>query len=109
MKRATQAQHTRRLNTAVGLLADQAAPGCAAMKLATRCGLSLRQAYRYVRRAQGCPQLLPVPEAKRVFTVKLPQSLIRKVRQQARRRDQPISQWVGQALGRFLEAEHSHG
>lgn len=109
MKRANQAQHTQRLNTAIRLLADEAAPGRAAVKLARRCRLSLRQAYRYVRRAERCPQPLPVPEAKMVFTVKLPRGLIRKVRQQARHQEQPISQWVSRALGSFLEAEQKHG
>lgn len=109
MKRATQAQHTRRLNTAIQLLADRAAAGRVAVKLAGRCRLSLRQAYRYVRCAQRCPQPLPVPEPKRVFTVKLSPKLIRQVRQQARRGKQPISQWVSRALGSFLEAEQTHG
>ena len=109
MRRATQAQHTRRLNAAIQLLAGQVVAGQPAVELAARWGLSVRQAYRYVRRAQRCAQPLPVPEAKEVFTVKLPRGLIGQVRQRARRADQPISQWVSQALGSFLEAEPPHG
>lgn len=109
MKRATRAQHTQRLNTAIRLLAGQAVAGQAAVKLATHYRLSLRQAYRYVRRAQCCPQPLPVPEAKVVFTVKLPRGLIRNVRRQARRQEQPISQWVSRALDSSLEMEQKHG
>lgn len=109
MKRATQAEHTRRLNTAIRLLADRATPGHTALELATRWHLSLRQAYRYVRQAERYPQPLPVPAAKMVFTVKLPRTLIRKVRQRARRQEQPISEWVSRALGTFLVAEQEHG
>jgi hypothetical protein len=109
VKRATQAQHTQRLNAAIRLLARQAAPDRAAERLATRWRMSLRQAYRYVQRAERCPQPLPVPEAKTVFTVKLPRGLLRKVRQRARRKEQPISQWVSRALETLLETEPEHG
>ena len=109
MKRATQAQHAQRLNAAIRLLAGAATPGHAAVELASRWRLSLRQAYRYVQRAERCPQPLSVPETKVVFTVKLPRGLTRKVRQRARRTEQPIGEWVSRALGTFLEAEQEHG
>lgn len=94
---------------AIRLLAGQPAAGHAAVELANRWRLSLRQAYRYVQQAEHCPQLLPVPDTKVVFTVKLPQRLVRKVRQRARRTEQPISEWVARALGTFLEVEQGHG
>jgi hypothetical protein len=97
------------LNRAIALLADQVSPGTAAVELAARWRLSRRQAYRYVRRAQSCPQPVPVPEVKAVFTVKLPEGLIQQVRQRARRQKQPISRWVNQALGTFLQAGQGHG
>lgn len=109
MKRATQAQQAQRLNTAIRFLAGQTASERAAAQLAARWRLSLRQAYRYVQRAERCSQPLAVPEAKRVFTVKLPGRLIRKVRQRARQKEQTISQWVGRALGTSLETERGHG
>jgi predicted HicB family RNase H-like nuclease len=52
---------------------------------------------------------LPVPEAKEVFTVKLPVSLIRQVRQQARRGGGTISQWVEEALQQSLKLPQGHG
>jgi hypothetical protein len=94
---------------AIRLLASRLPAGYAAMELAERSGLSLRQAYRYVQRAGLCAQPLVVPEAKSVFTVKLPKGLIRKVRQRARQQKQPISGWVSQALGTFLETGTGHG
>ena len=109
MKRATQVQQAQRLNGAIRLLADPTTSGRAAVELATRWRLSLRQAYRYVQRAELCAQPLPVPEVKMAFTVKLPRSLIRQVRQRARRKQQPISRWVSQALGTFLEVDQEHG
>jgi predicted HicB family RNase H-like nuclease len=71
--------------------------------------VSTRQAYRYVHKAQQARQPSPIPEAKAVFTVKLPARLIGQVRQQARAQDQSISDWVGQALQAFLERSRRHG
>jgi hypothetical protein len=44
-----------------------------------------------------------------VFTVKLSASLIRQVRQQARREGGTISHWVESALRRSLNPRQSHG
>jgi predicted HicB family RNase H-like nuclease len=52
---------------------------------------------------------LSIPEAKDVFTVKLPKSLIRRVRQKARAQDRPISDWVAQALEEQLGGASRHG
>jgi hypothetical protein len=67
------------------------------------------QAYRYVHQAQNTPGPVAVPEPKSVFTVKLSGSLIRQVRQHARRQDSPISQWVEAALRRSLKLPRGHG
>ena len=72
-------------------------------------GLSRRQAYRYLQQAQNARGPLAVPEAKKVFTVKLSISLIRQVRQQARREGGAISQWVESALRRSLKLRQGHG
>ena len=77
--------------------------------LSTHYGISRRQAYRYLQEAQTTPGPLPVPEAKGVFTVKLPVSLIRQVRQQARRERGGISQMVAAALRRALNRRQDHG
>jgi hypothetical protein len=52
---------------------------------------------------------VPVPEVKRVFTVKLSVSLIRKVRQRSRHEGDTISQWVEAALRRSLSRRQGHG
>lgn len=71
--------------------------------------ISRRQAYRYLQLAQSTSGPVPVPEVKTVFTVKVSVSLIRQVRQQARREEVTISHWVEQALRRSLHPGQSHG
>jgi hypothetical protein len=77
--------------------------------LTQRCGLSRRQAYRYLLQAQSHLELRPVPEPKAVFTVNLPLKLIRAVRVRCREQQQPISQVVAQVLQRWLEQNSAHG
>lgn len=109
MTKSSEPEQTRRVNATVRLLQQNATPGEVLSWLITHYGLSRRQAYRYLQQAQASPGLVPVPEAKGVFTVKLPLSLIRQVRQQARREGGAISQWVAGALQRSLNAPPGHG
>jgi hypothetical protein len=90
----------------VSLLKKKTSPQEALSWLITHYGISRRQAYRYLQQAQTAPGPLPVPEAKKVFTVKLSVGLIRQVRQQARRGGGTISQWVEAALRRNLRQGH---
>jgi hypothetical protein len=73
------------------------------------CGLSRRQAYRYLLQARGRLELQPVPEPKAVFTINLPVKLIRAVRTRCRQQQQPISHLVGKVLQRWLEEGSPHG
>jgi predicted transcriptional regulator len=77
--------------------------------LIARYGISRRQAYRYVQQAQVTHRPLILPEARKVFTVKISISLIRKVRQRARREGGTISQWVEVALRHCLSRRQGHG
>ena len=73
--------------------------------LAGRFGCSARQARRYVERAaQDGPAA--VPEATTVFTVRLPATLVARVRQRARDSGSTISALVVQALTEFLARGH---
>lgn len=94
---------------AVDLLTKNTSPQEVVSSLVRRAHLSVRQAYRYVRQAQREQKRWPLPEAKAVFTVKLPERLIGRVRGQARQQGQPISDWVGEALQAFLERSQRHG
>ena len=108
MTKSSESEQARRVNVTVSLLKRKTSPEVLKWLIA-KYGLSRRQAYRYVHQAQSAGGPLLVPEAKRVFTVKLPVSLIRQVRQQARREGGTISQWVTEALRRSLNLRQGHG
>ena len=84
-------------------------PAEAVTRLAAQLGVSTRQAARYVQAAQQQSVPLSIPEAKDVFTVKLPKSLMRRVRQRARAQEQSISDWVAHALEEQLRGGRRHG
>ena len=98
MPRASDAQKAQRLNRARELLRQCQGRVEAAMKLARECSISPRQAHRYLQTAQQLKQPVPVSESKLAFTVKLPRSLIPRVRQYARARKLPVSEVVTRAL-----------
>jgi len=107
--KSSESEQTRRVNATVSLLKQKASPAEAVSWLIAQYGISRRQAYRYLQQAQSARGPLPIPEAKRVFTVKLSISLIRQVRQQARRKGGTISRWVEAALRRSLNPRQGHG
>jgi len=94
---------------ALDLLKKETSPKEVVSSLEAEFKLSARQAYRYLQQAQRTTKPLAVPEPKAVFTVKLPTSLIQRVRQIARRRRQPISDLVNQALEAWLTKSKAHG
>ena len=108
MTKSSESEQARRVNAAVSLLKRKTSPEVLSWLIA-KYGLSRRQAYRYLQRAQSAGGPLLVPEAKKVFTVKLPVSLIRQVRDRARREGGAISQWVAEALQRSLSLRQGHG
>jgi len=97
------------VNATVSLLKKKVSSKGTLDWLITHYGISRRQAYRYVHQAQNTPGPVAVPEPKSVFTVKLSGSLIRQIRQHARRQDSTISQWVEAALRRSLKLPRGHG
>ena len=108
MTKSSAAEQIRRVNLTVSLLKRKASSQVLA-RLVARYGLSRRQAYRYLQQARQASGPLPVPEAKIVFTVKLPQRLIVEVRRRARQQRCSISLWVEQALRRGLTQPKRHG
>lgn len=109
MTKSSESEQARRVNATVRLLSEKASPQEALSWLITHYGISRRQAYRYLRQAQTLPGPVLVPEVKAVFTVKLPVSLIRHVRQESRREGLAISQWVEGALRCSLHSGQGHG
>jgi hypothetical protein len=98
-----------RVNEALQFLQQSLSPAEAARRLAQAHDISERQAHRYIRFVRANPAPVSIPEEKAVFTVKLPRSLIRRVRRTARQRGGAISVWVAEALQRALPADSTRG
>lgn len=109
-RRARVTEYARRVNRAVGLLA-RSPPATVLQTLARQFRISSRQARRYVQMAQQHPTGLPVPEPTVVFTVKLPVSVVRRVRALARATGVSLSALVTRALTESLRRmrSRSHG
>jgi hypothetical protein len=73
------------------------------------CSISPRQAYRYLEQAQRLKQRVPPSEAKLAFTVKLPHSLVRRVRTFAAAKGLSISEVVSRALLALLPRGRGRG
>lgn len=101
-RRARAAQYAERVNRALTLLSRL--PATAGLRtLAHRYHVSLRQARRYMQTAQQHPQGVPVPEPTVVFTVKLPVSLVRRIRALARATQVSLSALVARGLEDWLQ------
>lgn len=101
-KRARADQYARRVNAAARLLEDGLEVADAARVIARRYRLSERQARRYLEHALDEGEI-DVPRAKSVFTVNLPNDLIRRARRVAAASGQTLSAVVAQALSEFLD------
>jgi hypothetical protein len=95
-------EYARRVNAAAEQLESGVPVAEAARLLAERFGCSVRQARRYVERAGRTV----APEATTVFSVRLPATLVARVRERARESGSTISAVVAQALTEFLARGH---
>jgi hypothetical protein len=101
-RRAFADEYAIRLNRAVALLSE-CSPAAAVCALADEHRLSERQARRYVRPAERCPDGVLEPERTAVFTVRLPESLIAAVRAAAACGGDSLSATTAHALRAGLE------
>jgi predicted DNA-binding transcriptional regulator YafY len=106
MARSSVSEKTRRVNAALELLNSQTRAQ-AAHQLADSLNICLRQAYRYLELADQAGRVLPVPEEKVMFTVKLPQSLVGSLRQLSQSSGETISELSRQALDSFIKRKAS--
>jgi predicted DNA-binding transcriptional regulator YafY len=102
MPRATGTQKAERLNLAWHLLRRFAQVPEAAEKLARRCGLSKRQAYRYLEHAQQMRGPVPVGDPKVAFTVKLSRALVGRLRTYTASTGLTLSEIVSRAVVALL-------
>jgi predicted HicB family RNase H-like nuclease len=109
MPRASATQKAERLNRARELLLHVDQLPDAVEQLAQACSISPRQAYRYLEQAQRLKQPVPASEAKLAFTVKLPHSLIQRVRTFAAAKGLSISEVVSRALLALLPRGRGRG
>ena len=109
MARVTEAEKARRLNLARALLRERLHPPDAARRLADRFSISTRQAYRYLRQARRLTAPAPVPDGKDVLSVRLPRSLIRRLRACSAASGTAVSELVERAVQALLAARARHG
>lgn len=102
MNRSSAQQRNERINLVISLLKQYPSSTQVISELQTRFGISQRQAYRYVQEAEKATRLLAIPEPKIVFTVKLPISLVQRLREFAKSKRQSISDVTARALERIL-------
>jgi len=107
--RASEIRKIERLNRARDLLLHFDHLSDAVEQLVQDCSISPRQAYRYLEQAQRLKEPIPPTEAKLAFTVKLPQSLVRRVRTFAAAKGLSISEVVSRALLALLPRGRGRG
>jgi hypothetical protein len=100
-RRVDGVQYAQRVNAAAALVEAGVPVAEATGALASRFGVSVRQARRYVDQAVAGGRRA-VPEPSVVFTVKLPAALAARVRAYARGSQTTISAVVTRALTEFL-------
>lgn len=106
-RRASADERARRVNAAAELLDDGASVTEAAGELAARFELSHRQARRYVDRAREHGSVA-VPERAVVFTVRLPEGLVGRLRRHASATGRTLSSLVAEAIEALLD-RHGQG
>jgi predicted DNA binding CopG/RHH family protein len=108
MERSQNAELAKRINQAYALLNKDRPQPQVVEHLIKKYGVSQIQAYRYVQQAKEMNGKMAVPEASVVFTVKIPPSLVNRIRKFASSKGMSISKVVRAALEDFL-AKKDHG
>ncbi len=98
----------KRINHAYALLSKEKPQSQVIEHLMKKYGVSQIQAYRYVQQAKEMNEKMAIPEASVVFTVKIPPSLVSRIRKFASSKEMSISLAVRAALEDFL-AKKDHG
>ena len=108
MARVSDAEKAQRLNRARSLLQKCPHLPDAAGRLAEQFAISTRQAYRYLSQARKL-RAGPRPDAKDVLSVRLPGSLIRRLREYSATTGTAVSELVARALQALLASRARPG
>ena len=108
MERAQNTELAKRINLAYALLSKEKSTPEIVEHLIEKYGVSPVQAYRYIQQAKENNGKVAIPEASVVFTVKVPPSLINRIKKFARSQGMSISKVVRAALEEFL-LKRDHG
>jgi predicted DNA-binding transcriptional regulator YafY len=109
MGHATAAEKAERLNHARQVLADVDRVPEAVERMMRECGLSRRQAYRYVQEARELTASVRVPDVKVPFTVTVSQRVIRALRAHAQTTGLSLSDVVSRAIVALLARSRRRG
>ena len=109
MGRANDIEKAERLNQARHLLEQFDHVPDAIRKMVRDCGVSPRQAYRYLQEARRLKQPVVVGDPKVAFTVKLSQTLVERVRSHASMTGLSLSEIVSRALVALLARRRGRG
>jgi hypothetical protein len=102
MSRATASTKAERLNHARRVLSHLEDLPEAVARMVKDCGLSPRQAYRYLQHARRLKAPVAVPEPKVAFTVKLSRALVHRLRTYAASSGLTLSEIVSRATETLL-------
>ncbi len=102
MERAPNSELAKRINQAYTLLQREKPQPQIVQRLMHRYGVSQIQAYRYIQLAKEINEKMAIPENSVVFTVKLPPTLIRRIKKLSGSKKLSISKVVHTALEEFL-------
>ena len=109
MKKSSAAEYIFRVNTALSVYRENLSYTMAMDILTKQFNVSKRQAYRYLQKAIKADREQKIPEAKMVFTVKLPENQIKELREHAKKSGVQLSTLVGSILGTFLKKKQKNG
>jgi hypothetical protein len=102
MARSTKTQKSLNLNAAHRLLSRGTSRAEAAGILSRECGISLRQAYRYLKHARAIGRAVPVSEPLVAATFKIPGDVLQQLRAYSAISGLTLSAILTRAVKRYL-------
>ena len=102
MERSQNSELAKRINRAFAMLQKDKPQPQIVERLMDLYGVSQIQAYRYIQLAKEINEKMEIPESSVVFTVKLPPTLIKRIRQLSGSKGLSISKVVHTALEEYL-------